>query len=102
MSFKSNFYGPGNRIEMSVGEIILTNTLDSGLTSVDKKLELIPQRLESSFNEGIARYQESQEAATQMIADEIRYQTSELLEGLSNLSTNVTQKLLAVGDYLGA
>lgn len=102
MSFTSNFYGPGNLSEMTPGEIVINNTVDKAATAMVLQ-QKASQQLEAIRHESMmASFRESNQASADILADEIRYQTAELMDGLTKLSKDVTQTFRAVGDYLGA
>jgi len=105
MSFRTNFFtdellsdGPPR---ITYGENVLINTVDRSQTALYKQNELLNQRIESCFAEGIERYQESQEQSAELVAEEIRWQAEQTRREIAVLGVDVTRAIHALGKFLG-
>jgi tetratricopeptide (TPR) repeat protein len=98
MGFRDEFRGSGR----TYAEWSLENTTETGLRTNSEQLKGLKLAVKSTFDEGITRVVQSQEALADSLRDELAYQAEQICQEVQRSSEQVVDAIQQMADYLGA
>lgn len=98
MGFRDEFRGSGR----TYAQWSLENTTETGLRANSEQLKGLKLAVKSTFDEGITRVVQTQEALADTLRDELAYQAQQICQEVQRSSEEVVDAIQQMADYLGA
>lgn len=98
MGFRDEFRGTGR----TYAQWTLEDTTETGLRANSEQLQNLKLAVKSTFDQGITRIVESQEAIADSLRDELAYQSDQICQEVQRSSEEVVGAIQQMADYLGA